>query len=143
MVATQAADGPEPALERFGQRRTHGRLNATAVVMPAHDDVRHLEDIDRVLDDRHAIVVIGVNDIAHVALHEHFAGCEPHDGVGWHTAVGAPDPEVVGALDARQTTEVRRSSASCRAAHWRLFSKSSRRNFMAPILKRIAARRQD
>jgi hypothetical protein len=73
--------------------------------MTAHDDVAHLEHVDRKLDGREAIEVRVHDNVGHVAVHEHLAGGQAHDLVGRHAAVRAPDPQVVGPLLSGQPGE--------------------------------------
>ena len=70
-------------------------LIGPAVGVAAHDDVRHAEDLDRVLDrgrgpagHRHVR-----NDVAHVANDEEIAGLGARDEIGDDARVRAGDEE--------------------------------------------------
>ena len=68
-----------------------GGLDATAVVVPADDDVLYVEMHDGVFDHGHDVEV-GIGDkIGDVAMHEDVAGFKTHDFVGGNAGVAAPD----------------------------------------------------
>ena len=76
-------------------------------------DVAHAEDLDPVLEHAEAVHVRVHDDVADVAVHEHGAGRLRDDPVGRQAAVGAADPQQLGALLILQPVEEER----VRAAH--------------------------
>src|SRR5262249_25269287 len=60
---------------------------------------------DGVLQDREAVEIAVRDDVRDVAMDEHLSRWKPDDLVRWHAAVGAPDPEVLRRLPARERTE--------------------------------------
>ena len=66
--------------------------------MAADDDVLNLEGLDGVLDDGKAVEVGMDDDVGDVAVDEELAREEADDLVGRDAAVGAADPEILGAL---------------------------------------------
>src|SRR5882724_8114641 len=73
-------------------------LHAAAPIVPADDDVAHLEDIHGELYDGQTVEVRVDHQIGDVPVDEQFPGQLPDDFVGRHPAVGTADPEVTGGL---------------------------------------------
>jgi hypothetical protein len=97
-------------------RATQRHAHAAAAVVADDDHVLDVQQVDGEVDHRQA-VQIGVHDqVADIAVHEHFARRQPGDLVGRHAAVGAADPQVLGRLLAEQLGEVGRDRARVRAA---------------------------
>ena len=76
----------------------HRGLDAPTIIMAADDDVRHFQDIDRVLDHGHHGHVRAYHLIGHVPCYKHFSRVEAHNSIGRHSRVGAADPEDLRAL---------------------------------------------
>ena len=74
--------------------------------MAAHDDVLHLQRFDRKFQHRQQIHVAGVDDVADIAVHEHFAGIETDDVVGGNAAVRTAEPEIARRLLLGETAKV-------------------------------------
>ncbi len=51
----------------------HGSADSTAVVVPADDDVRHLQHVHRVLQHAHAVDVVAQRLVPYIPVHEHVA----------------------------------------------------------------------
>jgi hypothetical protein len=68
-------------------------FDASATIMADYNDVPDLQDVHRVLDDRHAIHVGVLDDIRDVAMDENLARHQTRNLVGRDPAVRAPDPE--------------------------------------------------
>jgi hypothetical protein len=92
------------SLESFGNRRkpvidesdgasSKGRLNATATVVAANNDVDDLEDIDGILDGREAIEIGQGDDVCDVAVDKDLARLQADDFACRHSAVRASDPQ--------------------------------------------------
>ena len=101
----EGADRGDPALQRIGRGRPEGRLDAPAAIVAGDDDVPDLQDVHRVLQDRQAVGIVGADDVGDVAVDEQLAGNQADDLVGRDPAVGAADPQVVGALERAQALE--------------------------------------
>src|SRR5262245_24834975 len=81
------------------------RLDAAATVMPANDNVAHLQNVNRVLNHRKAIRISRRNDIRYVAMNEQFARQKTHNFIRGYPAVRATDPEILRLLLAREPLE--------------------------------------
>ena len=73
--------------------------------MPADDDVPHIEPLDGVLDDGHAVCVPGSDDVRDVSVDEELARRKVGDVGRWHAAVRAADPQVAWGLLLRELHE--------------------------------------
>jgi hypothetical protein len=95
----------EPVVGEAHARAAHRRLHAAAAVVPDHEDVLHLQDIDRELHDRQT-VEIGVNHhVGDVAVDEDVARQQSDDLVGRDATVRAPYPQIGRRLLARKLGE--------------------------------------
>lgn len=88
------ADISQPWIENSQVGRTHGGFDASAVVVAANNDVLDVEMPDRVIDNAHDVEITVRHEVGNVAVNENFARLEPHDFVGWYTAVAAPDVSI-------------------------------------------------
>ena len=98
MQAVHVADVAQPRIHRaqiFGQ---HRRFDAAAVVVAADDDVFDFQVRHGVFDGGGSVQIQTVHKVGDVAVHEHFAGFQPHHPFRRDTAVGAADVEVFGVL---------------------------------------------
>src|SRR5450432_597277 len=77
-----------------------------AAVVTHHDDVLHAQQVDGEIDHRQAVQIGVDDDVAYVAMDEHFARLEPGDLVGRNAAVGAADPQVFGILLLQEALEI-------------------------------------
>src|SRR6185369_8808464 len=92
---TNVLDVADPVVREADAAVLERRSDAAAPRMADDDDVMHLEDVDRELDDREAVEV-GVNDdVGDVAMNEELTRREVDELVGGNAAVGAADPEVL------------------------------------------------
>ena len=80
--------------------------------MADHDDMLDLEHIDRELQHREIVGVLGRGEIGDIAVDEQFARLQVDDLVGGHPAVGAADPEILRRLLALQPLEEAGSAAN-------------------------------
>ena len=99
------ADGGNPSLQWVGCGRPESSLDSTTAIVTTHDDVRDLEYVYGILQDRQAILIVPADDIANIAMDKKLTGRETHDFVRWDAAVGATDPEVRRSLDRAETLE--------------------------------------
>ena len=108
LLLVLAADVPDVAQPVVGEPdlvAAQSGHHSRAAVVPADDDVAHPQDLHGELDGGET-VQIGVHDhVGDVAMDEHLPREQAHDLVGRHTAVRAPDPEVVGCLLAGKAGE--------------------------------------
>ena len=84
----------------------HRGLHTSAVVVAADDDVRYLQDIDRVLNDRHHGHVRAYHLIRDISRDEDFTGIEAHDPISRDSRIGAADPQDLRALPRGHPVEV-------------------------------------
>ena len=96
----------QPFVDEAKRVARHGRLDPAATVVAAHDDVFDLQHFHRVLEHAEHVEVGVDHQIGHIAVDEYFARVGLCDLVGWHPAVGTPDPEVIGLLDVDQAGEI-------------------------------------
>lgn len=95
-------DASQPVVDQAMAEIFQGRADAAAAVVAADDDVLHLEDIDRILQDGQHIEIRFRDDVGDVAMHENLSRRQTGDLVGGHATVRAADPEILGALLVRQ-----------------------------------------
>lgn len=63
--------------------------------MPADDHGLDAQRLDGVLQDGQAVEVGMHDEVGNVAMNEHLPGWQSDDLIGWHTAVGAADPQIL------------------------------------------------
>ena len=89
----------DPGADEVGQavrRAVEQRVDAAALRVPHHDDVRHLERLDRILDRRRGAVIAGIgligrHQVGDVAHHEQATGRRVEDHRRIDPAVRAGD----------------------------------------------------
>ena len=74
ILAVNILDVGQPILNLAMIFVLHRRPDAPASVMPGHDDMPHVEDLDRELDDCQAVQIAVRDDIGNIAMHEHLTG---------------------------------------------------------------------
>ena len=89
------------AYARAFQRCEH----TAATIVTDHHEVFDVQLIHCVLDGGQAVQISGHDHVGHVAVHKYLTRLQARDLVGWHTAVRAPDPHVLGLLLGQQTCE--------------------------------------
>jgi hypothetical protein len=102
------ADVGEPGLKRAVVVLLERSLDTAAAVVAGDDDVLDLQHLHRVLYHRQHVDVRGRRLVGDVAVHEQLARLQPHDLVGGHPRVRAPDPQVLRGVDVHQPLEVPR-----------------------------------
>lgn len=93
----QAVDVPDvsqPRVEDAQVGGRHGRLDASAAVVAAHDNVLHVQVPHGVVDDAHDVEVRVADQVGDVAVRKDLAGVQAHDLVGRDAAVGASNVEI-------------------------------------------------
>src|SRR4029079_10076486 len=88
----------QPVVDQSEAIAAQGSQYTAAAVVAANNDVTNVQHIDRILNDGKAIQIGVDDDVRHIAVNEKFAGYHPDDLVGRHAAIGAADPEILGAL---------------------------------------------
>ena len=82
----------KPVVDNADAAVVERRFDAAATIVPDDDYVPDLQDVHRVLYNRHAIHVGVLDYICDVAVHEHLAGHQTRNLVGRDPAVRAADP---------------------------------------------------
>ena len=72
----------EPVVDEPPPDPVQGRLHAAAAVVAAHDDVFHMQSVNRVLEHRQTVEIRVHDEVGDVAVDEHLAGQQSHDFVG-------------------------------------------------------------
>ena len=106
MLPLHVLDVTQPVVRHADAAPVQGVLHAAAAVVAHDDDVLHPQQVDREVDDGEAVEIGMDDDIADVAVDEHFARREAGDLIGRHPAVRAADPEVLGRLLLQQPLEI-------------------------------------
>ena len=73
--------------------------------MPDHQDVLHLQYVDRELQHGEVVGVLRRSEIGDVSVNEELTGIEADDLVGGHPAIGAADPQILRRLLALEPLE--------------------------------------
>lgn len=77
----------EPVIEKTELMRAARRMNTTAAVVTADDDVLDLQDLNRKLNDGEAAHVGVNNEVRNVAMDENLTWLETQDMVSGNTAI--------------------------------------------------------
>lgn len=99
------ADVGDPSLQRVGRARPESSLDSTTAIVSTHDDVRDVEEVYGVLQDRQAVLIVRADYIANVAVDKKLAGCKTDNFVCRDATVGTTDPQVRWRLDRAETLE--------------------------------------
>ena len=95
VVVGDLADRMQPVIDETAALPIHGSLYAAASIVPDHDDVLHLQHIDRELQNGKIVGVLRGSEIGDVSMDEKLAGIEPDDLVRRHATVGTADPQIL------------------------------------------------
>src|SRR5688572_14860337 len=88
----------QPIVDEAELNIAHRSAYPTTTIMPTDNNVLHIEDFYRVLDDGKT-VQIAVNDhIGDIAMNENFTRSKANNLIRRHTAVRAANPEIFGIL---------------------------------------------
>jgi hypothetical protein len=93
--------GLQPMINKTVGLVLHRCLYATTAVVPAHDHVAYVQNLDRVLKHGKQVQVAGTNKVGYVSMNENFTRLQSRNHVGGHPAVGAPDPQIFRPLQRR------------------------------------------
>lgn len=96
-VGMQLADRTDvgnPSLQRIGCGRPESCLDSTTAIVTTHDDVRDAEYVYGVLQDCQAVLIVGADYVANIAVDKKLAGCKVDNFVCRDATVGTTDPEV-------------------------------------------------
>src|SRR5260370_35033336 len=74
------------------------RGDAAASIVPDDENVLHLEDVHRELQDRQIVRILRWREIGDIAMDKKLARVEPADLVGGHPPVGTANPKIRGSL---------------------------------------------
>jgi hypothetical protein len=77
----------------------------------AHDNVRDVKYVYSVLQDCQAVLIVGADYIANIAMDKKFAGRKTDNFVGWDATVGATDPQIRRRLNRAEALEEMRVAA--------------------------------
>lgn len=105
VLVVDVADMMQPVIDESMTRPLECSLHASAAVVPGDDDMLDHQYINRELQHGEAIQVTMGDDVGHVTVYEKLAGQETDDLVGWDSAIGAADPEILGRLLMSETGE--------------------------------------
>ena len=114
-VSVQLADRAnlgDPAFQRVSCGRPESRLDATTAIVTANDNVRDVKHVYGVLQDRQAVLIVGSDQIANVAVDKKLAGREADYFVCRHATIGTTDPQVRRPLNRTKSFEEMRVAAS-------------------------------
>ncbi len=101
LLMVQAVDIPEmpqPVVDKPESVGTHGGPDAAAAVVAHHHDMFHLEDIDRILQNRQTVEICVDHHVGDIAMYKYFSRHQIYDLVGGYPAVGTTYPEIFGVL---------------------------------------------
>src|SRR5688572_2369128 len=99
MLLAHVLDVTQPVVHESESASAQRGEHAAAAVVADDEDVLHLEDIDRELDDGKAIQV-GVHDnVCDVAVDEDFTGFEGRNLIGGDSGIRAANPKVFRGLN--------------------------------------------
>mmetsp|Transcript_10992 Transcript_10992/g.24221 ORF Transcript_10992/g.24221 Transcript_10992/m.24221 type:complete len:247 (+) Transcript_10992:293-1033(+) len=101
------ADIPQPIFERGDvifvlDRRPH----SPAVVVPADNDMRNLQNADSILESRHQIKICSNNHVGYVANGEDTASILPHEYIRRDAGIRTSYPEVFRCVPASKLVEI-------------------------------------
>ncbi len=96
---------PQPVVDESKGPLTQRRRNASATIVPANDNVFHVQHVHGILKDTEAIQVIVNDEVGDITVDEQLARKQTDDLVRRHPAVGASDPEIHRRLLMREAHE--------------------------------------
>src|SRR5262245_26034545 len=98
VLPAHVLDMTQPVVDQAQPVATQGGKHPATAVMPADDDVPYPEDFNGKLNRREAVQVGVGHHVGDVAMNKHFSRQQAYDLVCRHSAIGAPDPEVLRCL---------------------------------------------
>ncbi len=127
LLMVQAVDIPEmpqPVVDKSESVGTHGRPDAAAAVMAHHHDMFHLEDIDRILQNRQTVEICVDHHVGDIAMYKYFPRHQIYDLVGGTRLSEQPIQRYSGFCCLASCSKNCGFSVLILAAQRRLFSKS-------------------
>ena len=88
----------QPIIDESARSLANGRSHTTTTVMTANNHMLNFEDIDRILNDRHAVRVRFDHKIGEVAVNEKLPGPQAYDFIRRYATVGTSDPQKLGLM---------------------------------------------
>ena len=92
MGSVHILDVTKPLVDQSEVRPAQCGLYAAASIVATHDDVLHLQHLDRVLRHTQHVEIRVHHHVRHIAVDEQFAGFDPSDLLRGNPAVRATDP---------------------------------------------------
>src|ERR1700751_2692149 len=96
----------EPIIDQAVVCGRHGGLHSATTVMSPNDNMFDPENLHRVLNDRNAVQIRRIDQIADVSMDKQFSGHQTNDFVRWYSAVSASDPKKLWGLLLRQLAKI-------------------------------------
>ena len=93
VLAAELGDAVEPVVQQAELVLLERGLHAAAAIVAAHDDMAHMQPVDRVLQRGEAVEVGHLQLVADAAMVVDLARHEADAFVARHAAVGAADPQ--------------------------------------------------
>jgi hypothetical protein len=84
----------QPIITQTDSVAPDGRLDTAATIVTADDDVTHLQDIHRKLDNRQTVEVGMHDQVGDIPVNEELARKKADDLVCGHAAIRAADPQI-------------------------------------------------
>ena len=81
-------------------------LDAAAAIMPAHYNVFHFENFNRILQYRKYVVVTMGNDVRDIAMNEDFTRVSARNLISRYAAVGTTNPQIFRVLAASENMKI-------------------------------------
>lgn len=85
--------------------KLEGRFDSSAPIVAGDHDIRYLQNLDGVLDNRQHVDIGRRCLVGDVPMHEDLSCLESADLICRHSGVRTPYPEILGALDIHQRLE--------------------------------------
>ena len=97
-AAVPVAHVHQPVVDEFIGSTVDSRSHASTTVMTANNHMLDLQDIDRILDHRHAVRVRFDHKIGEVAVNEKLPRPQAYDFIRRYATVGTSDPQKLGLM---------------------------------------------
>src|SRR5262245_56374083 len=94
MLVVDLANRMQPMIHEPASLAIYCRAHSAASIVPYHDDVLHLQYLDRELEHRQVVGILWRCEVGDVSVDEDFARIEIHNLSCWYPAVGASNPQV-------------------------------------------------
>ena len=98
MKVNRVMNLPKPIIDQAMPLAVERGCHAAAAVMPADDDVRNAQNLNRKLDHRQTVYIGVIDEIRDIAVNKYLAGRQTDDCISLNAAVRTADPKVIGSL---------------------------------------------